>query len=138
MRVNNTIFLLKNNSIKSKTFTLFFISCIFFSYKKINSIEFIKFYFYRWSNPIMETGRFCNLRASSPRYASIVAKIHGWRRKHLPQNVRIFVKCTFEGPCFSFRYYKSSIVKDTIPTWKCSMWSKGRLMKTTKWLGPEI
>lgn len=88
--------------------------------------------------PLCYRFRFCNLRASSPRYASIVAKIHGWRRKHLPQNVRIFVKCTFEGPCFSFRYYKSSIVKDTIPTWKRSMWSKGRLMKTTKWLGPEI
>lgn len=56
MRVNNTISLLENNSIKSKTFTLF-VSHIFFSYKKINSIEFIKFYFYDriflWSNPIM-------------------------------------------------------------------------------------
>lgn len=138
MRINNTISLLENNLIKSETFKLFFIVSCLLPLQKNQFDEFIKFYFYRWSSPIMEAGRFCNLGASSPRCASIVAKIHGWRRKHLPQNVRIFVKCTFEGPCFSFRHCKSSIVKDTIPAWKCSMWSKGRLMKTTKWLGPEI
>lgn len=136
MKVNNTISLLELIQSNLKHLQLFFIDRVFFSSEEINSMSLLNFIstddripFPRGSWPILQPSR-----TSSPRCASIVAKIHGWRRKHLPQNVRIFVKCTFEGPCFSFRYCKSSIVKDT---WKCSVWSKGRLMKTTKWLCAE-